>query len=41
MDDEDEVSGTGTPGAANDLAMDLDETFEESSVRKGKRKAVD
>jgi len=39
MDDDDEVSGT--PGAANGLAMDLDETFEESSVRKGKRKAVD
>jgi hypothetical protein len=39
MDDEDEVSGTS--GVANDLAMDLDETFEESSVRKGKRKAVD
>jgi hypothetical protein len=39
MDDEDEVSGTS--GNANDLAMDLDETFEESSVRKGKRKAVD
>jgi hypothetical protein len=41
MDDEDEVSGTGTPGAIDDLAMDLDETFEESSVRKGKRKALD
>jgi hypothetical protein len=39
MDDEDEVSGT--PGAASDLVMDLDETLEESSVRKGKRKAVD
>lgn len=39
MDDDDEVSGT--PGAASDLAMDLDETLEESSVRKGKRKAVD
>jgi hypothetical protein len=39
MDDEDEVSGT--PGAENDLPMDLDETLEESSVRKGKRKAVD
>jgi hypothetical protein len=39
MDDEDEVSGTS--GAANDLAMDLDESFEESSVRKGKRKALD
>jgi len=39
MDDEDEVSDT--LGAANDLAMDLDETFEESSVRKGKRKAAD
>ena len=39
MDDEDELSGT--PGAGNDLAMDIDETFEESSVRKGKRKALD
>lgn len=39
MDDEDEVSGT--PGAASDMAMDLDETLEESSVRKGKRKALD
>ena len=39
MDDEDEVSGIS--GAANDQAMDLDETFEESSVRKGKRKALD
>ncbi|KAF8505918.1 hypothetical protein F5888DRAFT_484729 [Russula emetica] len=39
VDDEDEVSGT--PGAVDDLAMDLDETAEESSVRKGKRKAVD
>ncbi|KAF8484613.1 hypothetical protein DFH94DRAFT_239968 [Russula ochroleuca] len=39
MDDEDELSGT--PGVGNDLAMDIDETFEESSVRKGKRKALD
>jgi len=39
MDDDDEVSGTA--GTGNDLAMDIDETFEESSVRKGKRKAVD
>lgn len=39
MDDDDEVSCT--PGTGNDLAMDIDETFEESSVRKGKRKAVD
>jgi hypothetical protein len=39
MDDDDEVSGT--PGTGNELAMDIDETFEESSVRKGKRKAVD
>lgn len=39
MDDEDEVSGAS--GVVNDLAMDLDETIEESSVRKGKRKAVD
>jgi hypothetical protein len=39
VDDEDEVSGTS--GAVDDLAMDLDETIEESSVRKGKRKAVD
>lgn len=39
MDDDDEVSGTS--GAINELAMDLDETFEESSVRKGKRKALD
>lgn len=39
MDDEDEVSCT--PGAVDDLPMDLDETLEESSIRKGKRKAVD
>jgi hypothetical protein len=39
MDDDDEVSGTS--GAGNYLAMVLDETFEESSVRKGKRKAID
>lgn len=39
MDDEDEVSAT--PGAGIDLAMDIDDTFEESSVRKGKRKVVD
>jgi hypothetical protein len=39
MDDEEEESGTS--GAGNDLAMDFDETIEESSVRKGKRKAVD
>jgi hypothetical protein len=29
------------PGAGDDLPMDMDETFEESSVKKGKRKAVD
>ncbi|KAI0303930.1 hypothetical protein BC826DRAFT_980477 [Russula brevipes] len=31
----------GTPSAGFDLAMDTDEIPEESSVRKGKRKAVD
>lgn len=30
-----------TPNAGIDFAMDTDEAFEESSVRKGKRKAVD
>jgi len=38
-DDEDEVSAT--PGAGIDLAMDIDDAFERSSVRKGKRKIVD
>jgi hypothetical protein len=39
MDDDDEVSGS--PGAGNDLAMDIDDKFEESSVRKGTRQAVE
>jgi len=38
-DDDEEVPGT--PSAGFDLAMDTDEIPEESSVRKGKRKAVD
>ncbi|KAH8988536.1 hypothetical protein EDB92DRAFT_2068531 [Lactarius akahatsu] len=38
-DDDDDVSGMTNAGI--DLAMDIDETREESSVRKGKRKAVD
>jgi hypothetical protein len=38
-DDEDEVSAT--PSAGIDLAMDIDDAFEGSSVRKGKRKIVD
>lgn len=38
-DDDDDVSGMTSAGI--DLAMDVDETPEESSVRKGKRKAVD
>jgi len=38
-DDEDEISGT--PNARINLAMDIDDTLEESSVRKGKRKVVD
>jgi len=37
-DDDDEVSAT--PNGGTDLAMEIDDTFEESSVRKGKRKAV-
>ncbi|KAH9961408.1 hypothetical protein BJV74DRAFT_871826 [Russula compacta] len=37
-DDEEVV---GTPSARIDLEMDMDKPFEESSVRKGKRKAVD
>ena len=37
-DDDDEVSTT--PNGGTDLAMEIDDTFEESSVRKGKRKAV-
>jgi len=38
-DDDDDVSGMTSAGI--DLEMDVDETPEESSVRKGKRKAVD
>ncbi|KAH9049630.1 hypothetical protein EDB84DRAFT_1452358 [Lactarius hengduanensis] len=38
-EDDDDVSGMTSAGI--DLAMDIDETPEESSVRKGKRKAVD
>ena len=38
-EDDDDVSGMTTTGI--DSAMDVDETPEESSVRKGKRKAVD
>jgi len=38
-DDDDEMSGT--PIAGIDLAMDMDDTIEESSVRKGKRRVVD
>ncbi|KAI0254862.1 hypothetical protein BJV78DRAFT_1152130 [Lactifluus subvellereus] len=38
-DDDDDVPCT--PSAGIDFAMDEDEAFEESSVRKGKRKAVD
>jgi len=38
-DDDDELSAT--PNGGIDLAMEIDDTFEESSVRKGKRKAVD
>jgi len=38
-EDDDDVSGMTSGGI--DLAMDVDETLEESSVRKGKRKAVD
>jgi phosphatidate phosphatase APP1 len=38
-DDDDEVSYA--PGAGLDMTMDIDDTLEESSVRKGKRKAVD
>ena len=38
-DDEDEVPAT--PSARFDLAMDIDDTLSESSVRKGKRKVVD
>ncbi|KAH9060982.1 hypothetical protein EDB87DRAFT_522607 [Lactarius vividus] len=38
-DDDDDVSGMTSAGV--DLAMDIDDTPEESSVRKGKRKAVD
>ncbi len=37
--DEDDVSGVTSPGI--DAAMDIDEIPEESSVKKGKRKAVD
>ena len=38
-DDDDEFSTT--PNGGTDLAMEIDDAFEESSVRKGKRKAVD
>jgi len=38
-EDDDEVSGLASTGI--DPAMDVDETPEESSVRKGKRKAAD
>ena len=38
-EDDDDVSGMANGGI--DAAMDIDETPEESSVRKGKRKAVD
>ena len=38
-DDDDEMSGT--PIAGIDLAMDMDDTIEESSVRRGKRRVVD
>ncbi|KAI9447883.1 hypothetical protein H4582DRAFT_1802148, partial [Lactarius indigo] len=38
-EDDDDVSGMTSAGI--DLAMDIDETPEESSIRKGKRKAVD
>ena len=38
-DDDDELSAT--PNGEIDLTMEIDDTFEESSVRKGKRKAVD
>ena len=37
-DDDDDVSAT--PNGGTDLAMEIDDPFEESSVRKGKRKAV-
>ena len=38
-DDDDELSAT--PNGGIDLAMDIDDMLEESSVRKGKRKVVD
>jgi hypothetical protein len=37
-DDDDDVSAT--PNGGIDLQMEIDDAFEESSVRKGKRKAV-